>query len=653
MYRFTLILAAIFSSLNIDAAQAIGQAKTKEEIGHLAESLTLRIETQCTNGSIREPNEGSGVILQKQGDTYAVITSAHVLCNASSFRLTTPDGKVHDSLSFKKAPGNLDLAVIKFSSKNSYPLAEIGTSVSLELGSEIYVAGFPEATRTINSGVFRFTAGEVTGKASRPNKDGYSLIYNSVTIRGMSGGPVLNGEGKLIAIHGQGDRTSDGLDQKTGFNSGITIELFGTVAADLGVQPKQQIAALPVASNLNAADYLLSGNEKEDKGDYQGALADYNQAIKIDPKYALLYNNRGYLKMQRLNDVNGALADFDRSISIKPNSALAYNNRGFLKEEKLNDFKGALADYNKSLQIDPTDATVYSNRGLLKAEKMNDAQGAMDDYNKAISIDSKHLNAHINRGSLREKLNDLKGALADYNQALIIDPKYAAGYNLRGLLKAEKMNDPQGALADYNQALIIDPKDAVVYLNRGVLKDDVLNDPSGALSDYNQVIALDQQYALAYFRRGLLRNNRQETSGAIADYNQAIILDPKYALAYNNRGLVKLESLDDINGALADFDRAITLDSSLTNSYYNRGVLKLQRTGEIQGALSDFNQVIILDPKYADAYWNRAVLKRDNGSDRSGAIADFRKALQLYREQGKNQDAQETITELKKLGVNA
>jgi tetratricopeptide (TPR) repeat protein len=646
MYRSTLILSAVFGCTNIALVQTVAQAKTKVEIGRLAKSITLRIET------VGSESRGSGVILQKQGDVYTVITAAHVLSAGSSFRLITPDGKVHQSLSFKKANSNLDLAVVKFRSSNSYPLAEIGTSISLESGSEIYVAGFPAATSTFDDGVFNFTRGEVTGNASKPNRSGYSLIYNSVTLPGMSGGPVFNDEGKLVAIHGQGDRSTDG--QKTGFNLAITIERFGTVATELGTSPETQIAALPVASNLNAADYLLSGDEKEEKGDYPGALADYNQVLRIDPKYALAYNNRGYLKMQRLNDVNGALADFNRSISVNPNFATAYNNRAFLKEDKLNDFNGALADYGKSLQIDPTDAKVYNNRGLLKAEKMNDVQGAVADYSKAIAADPKYFNAYINRGFLRnEKLNDQKGALADYNQVVAINPKYAVGYNLRAVLKADSFNDPQGALADYNQAIVLDPKYAVVYLNRGILKDDTLNDPDGALSDYNQVIALDQQYAAAYFRRGLLRDNRKDTAGAVADYNQAITLEPKYALAYNNRGLIKLEKLDDVVGALTDFNQAIILDAKLIPSYYNRGLLKLQKTGEIRGALSDFNQVIALDPKHADAYWNRAVLKRDNVSDRNGAIADFRKALQFYREQGKTKDVQEAIDELKKLGVNA
>jgi hypothetical protein len=173
MYRSALILSAVFGCTNIALVQTVAQAKTKVEIGRLAKSITLRIET------VGSESRGSGVVLQKQGDVYTVITAAHVLSGGSSFRLITPDGKVHQSLSFKKANSNLDLAVVKFRSSNSYPLAEIGTSVSLESGSEIYVAGFPAATSTFDDGVFNFTRGEVTGNASKPNRSGYSLIYRT------------------------------------------------------------------------------------------------------------------------------------------------------------------------------------------------------------------------------------------------------------------------------------------------------------------------------------------------------------------------------------------------------------------------------------------------------------------------------------------
>ncbi|MDB9394841.1 tetratricopeptide repeat protein, partial [Microcystis aeruginosa] len=86
-----------------------------------------------------------------------------------------------------------------------------------------------------------------------------------------------------------------------------------------------------------------------DLGDYQGAIADYNQAINIKPDYALAYNNRGNAKYD-LGDYQGAIADYNQAINIKPDYALAYYNRGIAKYD-LGDYQGAIADYNQAAQL--------------------------------------------------------------------------------------------------------------------------------------------------------------------------------------------------------------------------------------------------------------------------------------------------------------
>ncbi len=92
-----------------------------------------------------------------------------------------------------------------------------------------------------------------------------------------------------------------------------------------------------------------SAEQKFEKGDFKGAIADYTKAIEINPQYADAYNNRGAAKYS-LKDTQGAIADYNKAIEINPQLALAYYNRGNAKHG-LRDQPGACADYKKAVSL--------------------------------------------------------------------------------------------------------------------------------------------------------------------------------------------------------------------------------------------------------------------------------------------------------------
>jgi tetratricopeptide (TPR) repeat protein len=57
------------------------------------------------------------------------------------------------------------------------------------------------------------------------------------------------------------------------------------------------------------------------------ALRDFNQAIKLSPRTALFYHNRGSLLGEQ-GKLSESLADFNQAIAYNPKMALAYQNRG-------------------------------------------------------------------------------------------------------------------------------------------------------------------------------------------------------------------------------------------------------------------------------------------------------------------------------------
>ena len=511
----------IGAAATIPLVQMAATAATTPEIAQTAKAITVQI--------IEPGSVGSGVILQRQGDIYTVLTNEHVLhAKGVPYTIVTPDGKKHQAIaaSIRLPSVDVDLAVVKFRASANYPTAKLGNCNLMTEGMDLYVGGYPAPTVIINKSVFLFKTGKVAANSTVILARGYSLIYDNQTRPGMSGGAVLNQNGELVAIHGRGERDKDAtgeFGEKTGNNLGIPINRFATIASSLGVDLDNKVAIIPQTNVLKAGDYFALATQKGKKGDIRGALTDYDRAIQLNPNYVFAYNDRGVLKYEKLNDDRGALADYNRAIQLNPNYAFAYNNRGLVKNEKLNDVQGGLGDYNRAIQFNPNFAAAYNNRGVLKYEKLNNVQGGLADYNRAIQFDSNYAAAYNNRGNLKkDKLNDAPGALADYNRAIQFDPNYAAAYNNRGILKNEKLNDAQGALADYNRAIQLDPNYAAAHNNRGVLKKERLNDAQGALADYSRAIQLDPNYALAYSNRGVLKYNKLgNRSGGIADLQQA------------------------------------------------------------------------------------------------------------------------------------
>jgi len=128
-------------------------------------------------------------------------------------------------------------------------------------------------------------------------------------------------------------------------------------------------------ANLGAA-YDNRGNAKKNKGDFDGAIADYNRAIELNPQDAGAYNNRGIAKKNK-GDLDGAIADFNRAIELNPRLSEAYNNRGNAKKNK-GDLDGAIADYNRAIELNPQDADAYSNRGNAYYYQGNFAHAGAD-----------------------------------------------------------------------------------------------------------------------------------------------------------------------------------------------------------------------------------------------------------------------------------
>ena len=235
------------------------------------------------------------------------------------------------------------------------------------------------------------------------------------------------------------------------------------------------------------ADYYRIAREKQANGeesDRRLAVLYYDKVLEKG-KDMLAYNYRGFAKLS-LGDHEGAIADYDRVIELNPKDASAYNNLGVARK-KLGDLPGAIADYSRAIDLDPKFAAAHYNLALAKRQ-LNDYKGAIADYSRAIDLNPKYANAYFGRGIDKRNLGDFPGAIADYDRALEINPQYAAVYNNRGYIK-EKWRDRDGAeaaynyadaIADYDEAIKINPQDEIALRNRKRAKKKLDDDSSNS-----------------------------------------------------------------------------------------------------------------------------------------------------------------------------
>jgi tetratricopeptide (TPR) repeat protein len=192
---------------------------------------------------------------------------------------------------------------------------------------------------------------------------------------------------------------------------------YGRVIADateaLRLQPAQAIY------NLRGSAY--------DKGEYEIAIADFNDALKSGPPSGTLFHNRGNAH-RGTGDFAKAIADYDQAIRLAPKSALSWQNRGISKEAT-GDLDGALADINEAIRLDPALASPLINRSVIWRAKGN-LDRAIADGSEAVRLaqnppanimtppGSVIISAHIHRALAFEAKGEFDAAKADYAAVL-------------------------------------------------------------------------------------------------------------------------------------------------------------------------------------------------------------------------------------------
>jgi tetratricopeptide (TPR) repeat protein len=366
MNKFYGLALALISALTLLSQSRIAIALKPEQVNGIAREITVLIpsEDDGAEGIVRQ--NGSGAIIAREGNNYTVLTASHVLCkdyevNCKNYyyelQVVTHDGKKYslNPNSIRKLP-EVDLVVFQFTSDRDYRLA---TLANYELADEqfIFASGWPDP-KFVGKRERFFNVGKVLPKAISPlfkifpPSFGYELIYTSVTYGGMSGGPVLDTEGRVIGIHGQneGEKIKE-VRVAIGFSLAIPITTFLKLAPQSGIQGQinvensppntlslQEIGdelykafEVPNNNDTNPLNWLNQGNKMWRLGQLALAYAAYEKALQLDAQLYQAWYGKG-LVLTYWKRPQEALAAYEQALKINPNSDTAKKLRDKLQE---------------------------------------------------------------------------------------------------------------------------------------------------------------------------------------------------------------------------------------------------------------------------------------------------------------------------------
>jgi serine protease Do len=279
------ILAGTVAVATIVISQPV-MAKTAREVAQIAVPTTVQI-----NNSLGPDSGGSGVIISKNGKTYTVLTASHVVENPNTdYTIKTSKKKEHKVTSvksFRKEKTGTDLAIVTFETDEEYAVAPLTNSNEATIGSGVYISGYPVTSVGVNERRYSFTSGIITTEGLS-DSEGYTLRYDAVTDKGMSGGPVFDVSGRVIGIHGHGEakgsivveKGKEGQSEKgqaevkTGFNLAIPINTFVGMMSQVGMEKSALKVDNKAPENVDA--------EEVKQSDVDNWAADFGKEILKD-----------------------------------------------------------------------------------------------------------------------------------------------------------------------------------------------------------------------------------------------------------------------------------------------------------------------------------------------------------------------------------
>jgi serine/threonine-protein kinase len=227
----------------------------------------------------------------------------------------------------------------------------------------------------------------------------------------------------------------------------VQDEIAGDVVAALKVKllPTQELPKAQRTNNPEAYEHYLRGMNifRQDRLETnQGAAAEFQKAIALDPNYANAYAQLGLARAraeevatspaQRAQGIKEAFGTVEKAIALAPDLSVGLGVRAYLRYTRAWDWQGAGADFKRALLLDPNNAELLSGYSQTLFFSGNQAEGiAM--ARKATVIDPLSVDTWHYLALLLFSSGEGAEARSAWQHALDINPRARWPNYLRGL----------------------------------------------------------------------------------------------------------------------------------------------------------------------------------------------------------------------------
>ena len=257
------------------------------------------------------------------------------------------------------------------------------------------------------------------------------------------------------------------------------------------------------------------------------------KAIKMQPNTILAKQKfKLGIKAHVTQQYEKAIAFYDEAISVNPNYALAYSNKGISLDE-LGRKADAIKCYDRAITINPRFVDAYVNKGTVLNEMGNNID-SIKCYDQSIKINPKYTGAYYNKGNALKCQEKYEEVIENQNKVIELEPKHDLAHFAKAIAQ-HCLGRQMESIIWFDKTICLDPTNAQPYSEKGcVLK--TLQRYSDAAELHDKAIELDEDYSQAYYYKGDCMKSLQKYTEAIELFDKAIKLEPKEVLFFVNKG---------------------------------------------------------------------------------------------------------------------